>query len=105
MALVGPSGPNGISSILLSAPNFDGDFLFWAETIFAMIEAGVTAVSAESQFGVVCFHPQYKTPNGKGWPGFGQMHSIPRLRSWLDTQDKDLSDELLDDEIAAGGAW
>ena len=105
MASSGPSGQDGISSILLSAPSFDDDFMYWAEFIFTILEAGVVAANAESQFGVVCFHPKYATPNGQGWPGFGQMHSVPKLRYWLNEQDKELSDTLSDEDVAAGGAW
>ena len=99
------AGPDKVSSILFSAPYFDDDFEFWSSTIFGMLEAGVLVARAESKIGIVCFHPKYATPDGKGWPGFGQMHSVPKLRSWLDKQDLELSNELTDDDVAAGGAW
>uniref|UniRef100_A0A7S2PP62 Uncharacterized protein n=1 Tax=Leptocylindrus danicus TaxID=163516 RepID=A0A7S2PP62_9STRA len=105
MLEAGPSGKGGVSSILLSAPEFDDDFALWAGPVFSMLEACVSAANAESQVGVVCFHPMYATPDGKSWGGFGQMHSVPRLRGWLDEQDGALSSELTDDEVAAGGAW
>jgi len=105
MIIAGPSGKNGISSILLSAPEFDRYFKLWAGPIFAILEANVSAASAEPIVGVVCFHPNYVTPDGNTWPGFGHMHSLPRLRKWLTEQDEALSIELSDTEIAAGGAW
>lgn len=105
MINAGPSGKNGISSILLAAPEFDKSFKLWAGPIFAMLEANVCAASAEPIVGVVCFHPNYVIPDGHSWPGFGQMHSLPRLRNWVSEQDEALSSELSDTEIAAGGAW
>jgi hypothetical protein len=103
MIAAGPSGKEGVSSILLAAPDFDDDFDLWSGPIFAMLEAGVLAASAEKEVGIVCFHPKYATPDGSSWPGFGHMHSVPRLKTWL------LEDEpscpLSDEEIAAGGAW
>jgi hypothetical protein len=105
MCVAGPSGKEGISSILLSAPEFDEDFSLWAGPVFAILEANVSAASAEPLIGVVCFHPKYKTPNGESWPGFGHMHSLPRLRKWLNEQNKDLSINLDDEEVAAGGAY
>jgi Protein of unknown function (DUF1415) len=113
MIEAGPSGKSGVSSILLAAPAFDDDFDYWAGPIFAMLEASVVAAQAQAEIGVVCFHPKYATPDGKSWPGFGHMHSVPRLEKWYkeykDTAAKTgstitLSDLSLD-EIAAGGAW
>ena len=103
MIEAGPSGKEGISSILLAAPNFDDDFDFWAGPVFAMLEASVVAAEAQEQIGVVCFHPRYATPDGKSWPGFGHMHSVPRLEKWYmeHSERKDLTSE----EVAAGGAW
>jgi hypothetical protein len=103
MIQAGPSGKGGISSILLSAPGFDKDFDLWAGPIFAMLEAGVVATRAEAQIGVVCFHPRYATPDGTTWPGFGHMHSVPRLERWY--QESSECPVLSRDEIAAGGAW
>lgn len=51
------------------------------------------------------------TPDGTSWPGFGHMHSVPRLRQWYNHPDaSSLSSSspnppLSDNEIAAGGAW
>lgn len=103
MIKAGPSGKTGVSSILLAAPAFDEDFDFWAGPIFAMLEASVVAAQAQQQIGVVCFHPQYATPDGKSWPGFGHMHSLPRLQKWY--QEHSESKDLTIDDIAAGGAW
>jgi len=109
MIEAGPEGRSGVSSILLAAPEFDDDFDIWAGPIFAMLEAGVVAAGAESQVGVVCFHPRYATPDGKSWPGFGQMHSVPRLEKWYRETSEALSGSsecpLTTEQIAAGGAW
>ena len=74
------------------------------------------------------------TPDGKSWPGFGQMHSVRRLKKWynehgssssssddlssstslppvddVDAIDDNAADVVIpplsDNEIAAGGAW
>jgi hypothetical protein len=60
MVTAGPSGKKGVSSILLSAPGFDHNFELWAGPVFAMLEAGVSAIQAEEMIGVVCFHPKCK---------------------------------------------
>ena len=105
MVEAGPGGKSGVSSILLSAPRYDDDFSLWSGPIFSMLEAGVGAAGAEPIIGVVCFHPRYVTPDGTSWPGFGHMHSVPRLRKWMHEQDPELAEKLTDDQIAAGGAW
>ena len=102
--------PTGVSSILLSAPGYDDSFKLWAGPIFAMLETCVGAVQAEEMVGVVCFHPQYVTPDGKSFPGFGHMHSLPRLKKWYKEHFTSSSEQsepspLTDNEIAAGGAW
>lgn len=101
----GPSGKDGVSSILLSAPGFDSSFATWAGPIFAILEASVGAAKAEPMIGVVCFHPDYKTPDGKSWPGFGHMHSVPRLQKWLGESGSGLFNILDEDQVAAGGAF
>ena len=63
MVAAGASGKKGVSSILLSAPGFDDDFALWAGPVFAMLEAGVSAIQAEEMIGVVCFHPKCKWSN------------------------------------------
>ena len=103
MLEAGPSGKDGISSILLAAPAFDDNIDVWSGPIFAMLEAGVVASQSESSLGVVCFHPRYATPDGRSWPGFGHMHSVPRLERWY--QESTGCPVLTTDEIAAGGAW
>jgi hypothetical protein len=97
--------PKGVSSILLSAPGFDDCFDLWSGPVFAMLESCVGAVGGEEIIGVVCFHPNYITPDGLSWPGFGHMHSVPRLRKWYNEYNPAAAHKLLDDEIAAGGAW
>jgi hypothetical protein len=109
MIEAGPGGKEGVSSILLAAPAFDDDFDVWSGPIFAMLEAGVVAAQAQAEVGVVCFHPRYATPDGTTWPGFGHMHSVPRLEKWYrehaaETQQEELV-VLSADEVAAGGAW
>ena len=103
MIAAGPSGKEGVSSILLSAPEFDDKFDLWSGPVFAMLEAGVGAIQAEEIIGIVCFHPKYETPDGQTFPGFGHMHSLPRLKKWYNQFRS--SGELTDNEIAAGGAW
>ena len=117
MIKAGPEGRSGVSSILLAAPEFDDDFDLWAGPVFAMLEMGVVAAGAESQVGVVCFHPRYATPDGKSWPGFGHMHSVPRLEKWYRESYQQSSSSgsasssasdvlsLTTEQIAAGGAW
>lgn len=105
MIAAGPEGKNGISSILLCAPEFDDKFKLWGEVIFTVLEAVVSASNAESIIGVVCFHPEYATPDGTTWPGWGHMHSTIRLRKWLTEENSSLSNKLSDQDIAAGGAF
>ena len=50
------------------------------------------------------------TPDGKSWPGFGHMHSVPRLKKWYNEHFSPSTEQvepsqLSDNEIAAGGAW
>jgi hypothetical protein len=103
MIAAGPSGKGGVSSILLAAPAFDNDFDLWSGPVFAMLESGVMAAGLEKQVGVVCFHNKYATPDGSTFPGFGHMHSVPRLEQWL--SDQDPTTDLTTEEVAAGGAW
>lgn len=103
MIAAGPSGKEGVSSILLAAPAFDNDFDLWSGPVFAILEAGVMAAGLESQVGVVCFHNNYATPDGSSWPGFGHMHSVPRLEQWLSVHNP--TADLTTEEVAAGGAW
>ena len=120
MIVAGPSGKKGISSILLASPGFDNYFDLWAGPIFAMLEACVSACNGEKQVGIVCFHPYYKTPDGTSWPGFGHMHSVPRLLQWVkqfqfdkdgklkdQSSDQQNEDDVLwtEMDVAAGGAF
>ena len=90
-------GPEQTSSILLAAPEFDHRLEEWTGPFFAILQACIIAVSLEDTIGVVCFHPKYKVPNGRTFPGFGHMHSVPRLQQ--------LTDIASWEEAAAGGAW
>jgi hypothetical protein len=104
MIEAGPSGKDGVSSILLAAPAFDHYFDYWSGPMFTILENCVVAAQAESKIGVVCFHPLYATPDGTSWPGFGHMHSVPRLERWL--QEEGHGDcPYSSDDVAAGGAW
>lgn len=105
MIATGPAGKEGISSILLSAPGFDASFSTWAGVVFLILETTVSVAKAEPLIGIVCFHPQYKTPDGTTFPGFGNMHSVPRLKKWLTESNKDLANMLTEEDIAAGGAF
>jgi hypothetical protein len=104
MIEAGPSGKDGISSILLAAPEFDQAFDTWSGPVFCLLESGVVAAQAEGQVGVVCFHPDYKTPDGSTFPGFGHMHSVPRLERWV-TEEKEGDCPFTKNDLAAGGAW
>jgi hypothetical protein len=95
------AGPKEISSILLAVPNFDDRFRLWAGPVFTALEHSVIAAQATKTLGVVCFHPQYQTPDGSTFPGFGQMHSVTRLQKWSGG-----GGEMMDRSLAAaGGAW
>ena len=99
----GPSGKDGVSSILLAAAAFDLNFNLWSGPLFTLLENCVVAAQAESKIGVVCFHPLYATPDGTSWPGFGHMHSVPRLERWV--QEVHGVCTYSSDDVAAGGAW
>ncbi|GAX12552.1 hypothetical protein FisN_13Lh004 [Fistulifera solaris] len=90
-------GPEKTSSILLAAPEFDNRFEEWSALFFSILQACIVAVSLTDTIGVVCFHPEYKVSDGQTWPGFGHMHSVPKLQQ--------LTDIDLWNEAAAGGAW
>ena len=52
--------------------------------------------------------PPDVVPDGKSWPGFGHMHSLPRLKNWYNQYSSDSTEPTIpleDDEIAAGGAF
>ena len=74
---------NGISSILLAAPGWDDHLDMWTRIIFPICEATIQVLDLTEEIGVVCFHPHYQTPDGRSFPGFGHMHSVPRLQQWL----------------------
>lgn len=116
MLRAGPDAKNGgISSILLSAPAFDNHFTLWSGSVFCLLESGVIAASATDRVGVVCFHPAYLTPDGSTFPGFGHMHSVPRLLNWMNDFLKTQNEQYKSDNLestswnvrlaAAGGAW
>jgi len=95
----GPSGKQGISSILLTSPSYDNNFDLWSGPIFTILEACVVASRAETSVGVVCFHPQYVVPDERSsWPGFGHMHSIRKLQGWMNDYFKENSDNEENEE-------
>lgn len=103
-----------ISSILLAAPVLDDEMDFFTGPWFALLEASVVAAQAEAWLGVVCFHPHYAVGDGSSWPGFGHMHSLPKLQQWWKTTTSTLATTTTsailepDEErmtVAAGGAW
>ena len=52
--------------------------------------------------------PPDVVPDGKSWPGFGHMHSLPRLKNWYNQYSSGSTEATIpleDDEIAAGGAF
>jgi hypothetical protein len=115
MLAKGPKGKEGVSSILLAAPSFDDDFALWSGPVFCLLENQVIAAELTDRIGVVCFHPHYQTPDGQSFPGFGHMHSVPRLQQWMaeyqsekpsssSSSEQPLSSYSWSD-IAAGGAW
>ena len=89
MINAGPSGSDGVSSILLAAPGYDDELDLWAGPVFALLESSVLAAQAPDRIGVVCFSPEYKTPDGTTFAGFGHMHSVPRLESWVSSSPDD----------------
>jgi hypothetical protein len=105
MMAAGPKGRDGISSILLAAPQYNEDFELWAGPVFAVLEASVLAAGMSKHVGVVCFHPKYATPDGSTFPGFGHMHSLPRLQQWVRETIPDTASLYSEEDIASGGAW
>lgn len=81
----------------MAAPRYDDDFPTWAGPVFGLLEASVVAARAEAEMGVVCFHPAYATPDGTSFPGFGHMHSVPRLLQWL-KREQQVAQKKRDDE-------
>ena len=87
------AGPDAYSSILIACPAFDGDFEQWTREIFPALEATLLAAEASRELGIVCFHPDYATPDPK-WLAthrFGHMYAPPTLRRWLEDADADLA--------------
>ena len=100
------SGEAEVSSIVLSAPEWDGRWEAWCQIVFLVLEASLLASGLSRTLGVVCFHPQYATPPVE-WLArhrFGHMHSTQRLRAWLDQHDPTLSAASTDDAIEWAGS-
>ena len=101
------AGPGGYSSILVACPAFDGDFERWTREIFPALEATLLAAEASRELGIVCFHPDYATPDPK-WLAthrFGHMYAPPTLRRWLEDADADLAGALDDDDLQYLGSY
>ena len=95
------------SSILLSAPHWDERWDEWCHVVFPLLEEAVLAAGLGRELGIVCFHPEYVTPNEE-WLArhrFGHVHSTARLRSYLEIHDLDLAASSSDDEILWAGSY
>ena len=97
------AGEEGCSSVLLAAPRWDERWSDWCEVVFPALEASVEAARLDRALGVVCFHPQYSTPEG-AWR-FGHLHPTSRLREYLDEHDPRLAAATSDDELAWAGSY
>ena len=92
-------GEEGGSSILLSAPAWDGRWEEWVREVFPLLETTLVASGLSRTLGIVCFHPEYATPP-TSWLAthrFGHMHSDATIRGWVAAEDPSLS-ERADDE-------
>ena len=101
------AGPGGYSSILVACPAFDGDFERWTREIFPALEATLLAAEASRELAIVCFHPDYATPDPE-WLAthrFGHMYAPPTLRRWLEDADADLAGALDDDDLQYLGSY
>lgn len=79
------SGEEGTSSIILSAPGWDGRWEAWRDEVFPLLESGVLAAGLGRTLGIVCFHPGYTVPSPMHLARnrFGHMRSLGTLRGWL----------------------
>lgn len=101
------TGEEGASSIVLSAPAFDGRWDAWCEAVFPALEASVLAAGLSRTLGIVCFHPEYDTPP-VAWLAthrFGHMHSDARLRAWVDELEPELSAATSDELLHWAGSY
>lgn len=101
------SGESGTSSVVLSAPRWDDRWEAWCRTVFPLLEASVLSADLGRQLGIVCFHPEYVTPDEQ-WLArhrFGHMHSVARLRSYVEQHDQALSERTSDAELLWAGSY
>jgi hypothetical protein len=95
------------SSVLLTAPAFDDDVEKWIEKVFPLLEEALVAAQLSRDVGIVCFHPDYRTPDG-AWLAthrFGHMYAPSTLRSYCaDAGAGDLAD-LADDDFFYYGSY
>mmetsp|Transcript_45891 Transcript_45891/g.103646 ORF Transcript_45891/g.103646 Transcript_45891/m.103646 type:complete len:636 (+) Transcript_45891:187-2094(+) len=97
------AGPEGCSSIILSAPSYDARWLPWYREVFPALEASVLCSGLGRTLGIVCFHPDYHTPEAE-WlrrHRFGHMYSAAKLRAWAQSTVEDGGGGGLLSELAA----
>lgn len=101
------AGEEGVSSIILAAPEWDSDFEAWSSTVFPLLEESVLVGKLGRELGIVCFHPHYSTPSD-AWLArhrFGHMHSPTKLRAYVREHDERLAEEITDDELLWAGSY
>ena len=127
------AGQGGCSSIVLSAPCWDARWTEWCELVFPpyispispcislyispvsprcelvfpLLESSVLSAGLGRTLGIVCFHPEYSTPDAAylARHRFGHMHSTDRLRRWLDEADPSLSARTDDGLLHWAGSY
>ena len=116
------AGQGGCSSIVLSAPCWDARWTEWCELVslphispvsprcelvFPLLESSVLSAGLGRTLGIVCFHPEYSTPDAAylARHRFGHMHSTDRLRRWLDQADPPLSARTDDGLLHWAGSY
>ena len=101
------AGQQGCSSIILSAPCWDARWTEWCELVFPLLESSVLSAGLGRTLGIVCFHPEYSTPDAAylARHRFGHMHSTDRLRRWLDEADPPLSARTDDGLLHWAGSY
>mmetsp|Transcript_12918 Transcript_12918/g.26177 ORF Transcript_12918/g.26177 Transcript_12918/m.26177 type:complete len:365 (-) Transcript_12918:139-1233(-) len=100
-------GQQGCSSIILSAPCWDDRWRDWCELVFPTLERSVLSAGLGRTLGIVCFHPDYSTPDPiyLARNRFGHMHSTERLRRWLEEADAPLSQRTEDPLLHWAGSY
>ena len=101
------AGEEGTSSIILAAPWWDTRWDEWCRVVFPCLEASLLASRRSRELGIVCFHPLYEIPD-VAWLArhrFGHMRSSPRLRSYVDEENPQLSESIGDDDLEWAAAY